>query len=36
MEKAGFQEVAFLGSTPFKTSPYTGGALFRAVRKDLL
>jgi hypothetical protein len=33
MEKAGFEKVEFAGMTGFRTSQYTVGALFRAVKK---
>lgn len=32
LEKAGFEEVEFLGTTGFKTSPRTEGALLKARR----
>lgn len=33
MEKAGFVDVRFVGKTGVKTSEYTVGALFTAVRR---
>lgn len=32
MEKVGFSNVEFLGTTGFRTSKYTVGALFRALK----
>jgi len=32
MEKVGFSDVEFLGETGFRTSQYTVGALFRAIK----
>jgi hypothetical protein len=36
MELAGFTNIEFLGETDFVTSPYTGGALFRASKPPQL
>jgi hypothetical protein len=32
MEEAGFKDVEWLGMTDFRTSQYTIGALFRAIK----
>jgi hypothetical protein len=33
MEQAGFSDVEYLGATGTRTSKYTIGALFRAIKK---
>jgi|WetSurSiteA1Bulk_404760.scaffolds.fasta_scaffold05104_4 hypothetical protein len=34
MEEAGFREIKYLGTTGFYTSPFTVGALLRAIKPN--